>query len=413
VTRANASFAIALLASLVAGPAGVIGPVGDARANSVYSVGGLGEPSLAEGARLRALGGAGVAEHGERTHSFVNPASIAEAEHLLIEGTILPSYRRLDSVNFGKETGHETAVPSLRAMIRLPTGLVLAGSYLVGTNAHFDILREETGGTPSTVRIEGRGGLDLIRVSLARKATPGIRLGVDYEVIAGSFREEWSRDFADTALATARDTLETSYSRYGRWRIGGQYSHGRVSVGGVYETARRLPLTITQRTAGTLVQREGESLTIPSGFTAGFSAGLTERFRLVGQYRRANWDRESLASDLVDFRAEERYSFGVERLRALDANVGFLSRLPIRVGATLLRWPDLLPVSGASSIAGGTADINEVAFSIGTGLQSRDKGGAIDLSLEAGSRGSKEDLGVSERFVRFAISLQVSDDTWK
>jgi hypothetical protein len=79
----------------------------------------------------------------------------------------------------------------------------------------------------------------------------------------------------------------------------------------------------------------------------------------------------------------------------------------------MLRWPDLLPVSGASSIAGGTADITEVAFSIGTGLQSRDKGGAIDLSLEAGSRGSKDDLGVSERFVRFALSLQVSDDTWK
>jgi hypothetical protein len=407
VTRATAFFAITALAALVAGA------TGQAHANSVYSVGGLGEPSLVEGARLRALGGAGVAEHGERTHSFVNPASIAEAEHLLIEGTILPSYRRLDSVNFGKETGHETAIPSLRALIRLPTDLVLAGSYLVGTNAHFDILREETAGTPSTLRIEGRGGLDLIRVSLARKATPGLRLGVDYEIIAGSFREEWSRDFADTALATARDTLETSYSRYGRWRIGAQYSRGRVSVGGVYETARRLPLTITQRTAGTVVQREGESLTIPSGFTLGFSTGLTERLRLVGQYGRANWDRASLASDLVDFRAEERYSFGVERQRSPEANAALLNRLPIRVGATLLRWPDLLPVSGATSIAGGTAEINEVAFSIGTGLQSRDKGGAIDLSLEAGSRGSKDDFGVSERFVRFAVSLQVSDDTWK
>ena len=407
MTRATAFFAITALAALVAGA------TGQAHANSVYSVGGLGEPSLVEGARLRALGGAGVAEHGERTHSFVNPASIAEAEHLLIEGTILPSYRRLDSVNFGKETGHETAIPSLRALIRLPTDLVLAGSYLVGTNAHFDILREETAGTPSTLRIEGRGGLDLIRVSLARKATPGLRLGVDYEIIAGSFREEWSRDFADTALATARDTLETSYSRYGRWRIGAQYSRGRVSVGGVYETARRLPLTITQRTAGTVVQREGESLTIPSGFTLGFSTGLTERLRLVGQYGRANWDRASLASDLVDFRAEERYSFGVERQRSPEANAALLNRLPIRVGATLLRWPDLLPVSGTTSIAGGTAEINEVAFSIGTGLQSRDKGGAIDLSLEAGSRGSKDDFGVSERFVRFAVSLQVSDDTWK
>lgn len=409
MTRRHSSIAVALLAALLTG----IGGVATARANSVYSVGGLGEPSLAEGARLRALGGAGVAEHGERTHSFVNPASIAEAEHLLIEGTILPTYRRVEGSTLGSETARETAVPSLRAMIRLPKDLVLAGSYLVGTNAHFDLRRDESAGTPSTLRIEGRGGLDLIRVSLARKATPGLRLGVDYEVIAGSYREEWSRDFADTALATARDTLETSYARHGRWRLGAQYSVGRVTVGGVYETARRLPLTITQRTAGTLVQREGESITIPSGFVAGFSAEVAERLRLVGQYRRANWDRASLASDLVDFRAEERYSFGVERGRALEAGGGLFARLPIRVGATLLKWPDLLPVSGASSIAGGTAGIKEVAFSIGTGFQSRDKGGAVDLSLEAGSRGSKEDLGASERFVRFAISLQVSDDTWK
>ena len=407
MTRPRSSLTVALLVSLA------LGVGAEARANSVYSVGGLGEPSLEEGARLRALGGAGVAEHGDRTHSFVNPASMAEAQHLLIEVTILPSYRRIESVNFGKETGRETALPSLRALIRLPADLVVAGSYLVGTNAHFDLLRAENAGTPSTVRIEGRGGIDFIRVSLARKATPGLRLGVDYEIIAGSFREEWSRDFADTALATARDTLETTYSREGRWRIGAQFSRGPVSVGGVYETARRLPLTIRQRTAGTVVTREGESITIPSGFAAGISASISERLRVLGQYRRANWNRESLASDLVDFRAEERYSFGVERGRALAAGGGLLSRLPIRVGATLLRWPDLLPVSGASSIAGGTADITEVAFSIGTGLQSRDKGGAIDLSLEAGSRGSKDDLGVSERFLRFAISLQVSDDTWK
>jgi len=411
VKRSRRPLAIALLASacLLLG----LGLGVDARANSVYSLGGLGEPSLAEGARLRALGGAGVAEHGDRTHSFVNPASIAEAQHLLIEGTIIPTYRRVESENFGSETGHETAVPSLRALVRLPADLVIAGSYLVGTNAHFDLLRDENTGTPSTVRIEGRGGLDLIRVSLARKATRSLRLGVDYEIVAGSYHEEWSRDFADTALATARDTLETSFSKHGRWRIGGQYSRGRVSVGGVLETARRLPLTMTQRTAGTLVERRGVSLTIPTGFVAGFSAGFSDRMRVVGQYGRANWDRGSLASDLVDFRAEERYSFGIERGRALDAGGGILNRLPVRVGASLLRWPDLLPVSGATSVAGGTAEVTERALSIGTGFQSHDKGGAIDLSLEVGSRGSKEDFGLSERFVRFAISLQVSDDTWK
>ena len=74
-----AIFAIVLLA--LAPPA--------AHANSVYSSGGLGEPSLEENARLRALGGAGAAEHGESEFSLVNPASIAGAQHLVLEATLL------------------------------------------------------------------------------------------------------------------------------------------------------------------------------------------------------------------------------------------------------------------------------------------------------------------------------------
>jgi hypothetical protein len=384
-----------------------------ARANSVYSVGGLGEPYLEEGARLRALGGAGVAEHGVRSFSLVNPASIAEAEHLILEGTILPTYRRVDTASYGEETARETTIPSVRALVRIPGGLVLSGAYLVGTNAHFELLRDENAGTPSALRIEGRGGIDLIRVSAARRILPSLQLGLDYEVIAGSFREEWTRDFSDSALATTRDTLETSYERHGRWRIGAQLIRGRWSAGGVYETARRLPLTITQRTAGAVVRREGESIRIPSGFVLGASAPLSERLRMVGQYRRANWDRESLASDLVDFRALQRFSVGIERARSVEDGGGLLRRIPLRLGASLLRWPELFPVAGVDDASDGVAGVTEWSVSLGTGIQSQDKGGAVDLSLEAGSRGSRDDLGARERFVRFAVSLQVSDDTWK
>jgi hypothetical protein len=68
---------------------------------------------------------------------------------------------------------------------------------------------------------------------------------------------------------------------------------------------------------------------------------------------------------------------------------------------------------GQPTIAGGTAGVNEWVVSLGTGFVTQDKGGGIDLSLEAGSRGSKDELGVNERFLRAAVTLQVSDDTWR
>jgi len=383
-----------------------------ARAASTYSEGGLGEPSLEEPARLRAMGGAGAAEHGPRNFSLVNPASTAEVEHLILEGTVLPSMRHVEPLSGPNESAHETSLPSIRALIRLPGRLVLGGAYLVGTNARFGIDRPESSGTPSTLSIDGSGGIELIRVMLSRRLTPALNLGVDYEVIAGSYREDWVRDFADTSLVTTRDTLETGWERQGRWRLGAQLHHGGWSAGGVYETKRRLPLTTTQRTAGTFVREEHMSLTIPSGFAVGAAGPITDRLRVAAQYRRADWSRESLASSLVDFRPLERYGIGLEWLPPSGGG-SLWKRLPIRVGASVLKWPDLLPPAGALDISGGSAGVKEVAFSLGTGIRSQDKGGSIDLSLEAGSRGDRQDLGFREKFVRLGVTLQVSDETWK
>ena len=212
-------------------------------------------------------------------------------------------------------------------------------------------------------------------------------------------------------LATARDTLETSWQRLGRWRVGGVYALSWLSVGGVYETGRRLPITERQRTAGADEITTGRSLAIPDGWAAGFNASLGGRSRIVGQYRRQQWDATDLKTDLFDLRWEERYSIGLER--GAGTFGGTLSKVPLRIGATFLRWPDLVPVAGATDVSGGVAGVNEWAVSIGSGLVTRDRGGSLDVSLEGGRRGSKTDLGAEETFIRAAFSLRVSDETWR
>ncbi len=282
----------------------------------------------------------------------------------------------------------------------------------MGTNARFGIDRPETSGTTSTLRIDGVGGIDLIRITMARRLNSILNVGADYEVIAGSFREDWVRDFADTALATTRDTLEASWEHQGRWRLGAQLHRGGWALGGVYEMARRLPLTTTQRTAGSFVRREHQSLLIPSGFTVGAAGSVTERLKIAAQYRRANWDKEAVQSDLVDFRALERYGFGIEWLPP-PGETSFLKRLPVRVGGSILKWPDLLPPAGAGDVSGGSVGVKEWTVSLGTGIRSQDRGGSVDFTLEAGSRGDRDALGLREKFLRLAVTLQVSDDTWK
>jgi hypothetical protein len=280
----------------------------------------------------------------------------------------------------------------------------------VGTNSQFEVSRAESAGTASVLNIVGMGGINYARATLARRFSRRLRLGVDYEIIGGSYKEVWVRSFPIPTLSPSRDTLETTWDRLGRWRFGAQLGGERFAIGGVYETERRLPINMKQRTAGSATESKG-TLTIPAAFAAGFSLGIGSRGRIVGQYRRQEWNDESLESDLVDFRPEERYSIGIEKE---PLGVGStLNKIPIRIGATYLRWPDLLPVAGATDVSGGTAPLDEWAISIGTGVRTPDRGGTIDVSLEGGSRGDLDRLGLRETFFRAAISIKVSDETWK
>lgn len=394
--------AVLLAALLVAVPG--------ARASSVFSVGGLGEPSLEENARLRALGGAGVAEFGPASFSLVNPASIAEARFLALEATMLATRRSISTSSYGGESAYETSFPSIRLVIRMPLDIGLGGSYVAGTNGDFEVVRPESSGAASFLHIEGTGGLSFARVTLARRLTRRLRAGVDFDVVAGSYREEWIRSFGPSTLAQSRDTLETSWERLGRWRFGLQYGRERFSVGAVYETERKIGTTYEQQTAGSVVRTTG-TLTYPSGLAAGFGLSLGDRTRFVGQYRRRNWNNDSVVSDLVDFRAEERYSLGYEKQ---PLGVGsILNKMPIRLGVTYLCWPDLLPRAGAVDVTGGTAHLDEWAVSLGTGIRTPDRLGTVDVSLDGGQRGNQTELGARETFFRIAISVKVSDETWR
>jgi hypothetical protein len=383
-----------------------------AHANSILSVGGLGEPQLEEAARLRALGGAGAAEHGPRDISLVNPASLADVDRILLQATVLPAYRRISATG-ADESVNETTFPSVRAVIALPARIVLSGSYVSGTDAEFTVQRQESQGANSILRVDGTGGINFLRVSLARRIVPAFRVGVDWEVISGSFRETWVRTFTDSGLVNSRDTLEVKYPKKGRFRIGAQLVKGEWGLGAVFETSQSLPVEQRRSTPGAVDFLPETRMIYPTGLAVGVSAPVAERVRAVAQYRRANWRRSSLESDLVDFRPLQRFSFGVERMRGGPGETSAWRRIPLRIGAYYLQWPDLLPRAGAVDITGGTVAVNEKAITLGAGLTTKDQGGGLDLSLELGTRGDKSELGVSEKFARLGISFLVSDETWK
>lgn len=405
---------IAALAAALVALASSLWCAAPALADSVFGVGGIGEPSLPEEARIRALGGAGAAEHGETDFSFVNPASIARAKHLSLQATLLSTRRWTNTLSYGDGSSYESSFPSIRLVVRLPGSFILGGAYVLGTDADFAVVRPESMGVASELQVTGGGGIQFARATLARRLNKQLNFGIDYEIVGGSYSELWVRRFPEPGFQTSLDTLEISWDRDGRFRFGLNYVAAKGwAVGGVYEMEQSLPVTLTQETSGARTREAGDELVIPSGYTIGFSAPLGGGKRLVGQYQRALWSRSSLQSALVDFRWGERYSIGFERAAPKFSGPSILSKIPIRLGWTYLIWPDLLPLAGSEDISTGTAGVTEWAFSIGTGAATGDRSGIFDASLEYGRRGNLDTLGADESFLRLALSLQITDQTWK
>lgn len=386
----------ALLALGLAYPAGVVAQ------ESVFNLGGFGTPTSGEGLRGRALGGAGLGLDGP-AFSVENPAGLARFAAAGIYLSILGQQTDIEATE-GTGEFDDVVFPMGQVVVPANDRLSLAVGY--SEFLDFDAGLESVlvmDGDSVPVSLDADGGLSIIAPAAAYVLDERTRVGISLDIYLGSreaVRTVGLDDVEQGALETA-DTLARDFRAIGG-TIGVERDVGsRVRVSAAYRLRPTVSSEITRAPGEGLVGRKTD-LEIPDEFMIGATARLSQAVLIAAAARRSGWgDFET--EGVPDGRMADAVEFGGGlEWRPEGALYGLLSReAPLRVGA---RWRQLpLELAGEP--------VTEWSGTVGYGRRFGGRS-SIDLTFEFGTRGTLDDHGLSESFLRLGVGLSTFEE-WR
>jgi hypothetical protein len=377
-------------------------PVHSARADSVFSIAGLGEWVYPSDARGRGMGGLGIAVADKRNLSLMNPAAAGFIEQPSLYFSMSPESRR---VKDGERTFRDNSpdFPLLRGVVIVPGGVRLSAALHQWNHTNFDLLGN---GPPDTLfgsvrRVEGRGGFTALSLAAAVRPVAWLSLGVESDWPFGSYRETWRRDFPDSLpLLDTVDELRGTSSSEPSWTAGVLATYGGVSGGAYIRPAR--DLTLDERVTTVMKHVTSSERTVRLPMETGFGVTVEPRpgLRAGAEMVFAGWaDFEMDGEPAAGYRDVTRFGAGLEWVRDPSPHGRFLDRVPLRVGYFQQPW-HFRDAEGNS--------IDERFFSLGLGMPFSRDNGMLDAAVEFGRRGDLARNGLEESVVRFTVGISYS-----
>lgn len=384
------------IGALLAGPPAALGQ------ESVFNLGGFGLPSGGEALRGRGMGGAGLALDGP-VFSVENPAVAGRFESA---GIYLSLIGQRTEIEAGEGIGEFEDVVFPIGQVVVPAGdrLVLAIGY--SQYLDFDARLASTivlEGDTVPVAFDADGGLSTITPSAAWALDEATSLGLGVDVYLGSrevIRLIALDEVEGGGLATA-DTLARDFRALGL-TIGVERRLGdRVRVSAAYRLRPTITSEIT-RAPGEGLEGSETELSLPDEIILGAAARVSSRLLAAFALRRAGWGDFETEGVPPDRMADAVEVGGGLEWRPEPTLFGLLGpEAPLRVGARWRRLPlDLLG-----------EPVTEVSGTVGYGRRFGGRS-AIDVAFEFGTRGSLEENGLSESFLRLGVGLSTFEE-WR
>lgn len=363
------------------------------RAQTPYTDLGLGYPVPAVDARAAGMGGVAVGLGGG-SFSIANPADLVTVDAPALSATLSPERVTLRTAESETRTSRNR-VPLLR-------GVVPIGSWVAGigfgseldqdwTYRFQDTLVTTQGSFPYIERREQDGGLTAVDLSVARRVGP-IDVGASYQYLTGNLRQILHRRYVPGEEGESPPGSVNQVEEHG-------YSSWRARGGIALRPLDGLRLAASYGIGGTLSSRADESeeersFDLPNSFDVKASLRLSESWLATAGAGRAFWSsadgdlRDASARDVT--RAGGGIEYGGMRLGTLP--------LLLRVGARTTELPFVRP---------GSAPADERALTLGVGTVFSEARAAVDVALEAGTRGEAARTGVEEDFLRLSFTATI------
>jgi hypothetical protein len=384
---------------------------------SIFGVLGFGLPDDGLSVRSRGMGNASAAVPGIH-FTFRNPAALAGFDRTGISVASLLQSRRAEDAT-GESTQNSAEVPFIQLAFPLGSGLVLGGGYY--RYLDFDGFIDTATlfrGDSLPVRLTTDGGISVLSPQLAGWLSRALRIGAGADFYTGSRKQRRDVEFDPDVAVSTSDSVEYGFTGLGfsagvhvspvnGLLLGAGY-RSKVTLEGDLETAPGFdpdsdsdadgdqdPDGGTDPVETDTLFVEQIDVELPETIYAGASYRLNPRLLLAGELEIARWENFEIdgepfgeGEDVVGFGGGVEYTFPRRLLILAQGTV-------LRAGARTRTLPQRF----------GGEPVRERAVSLGVGQVIGIGASNLDLSLEAGGRGSLDKNGIEEPFFRLGISL--------
>lgn len=375
----------------------------EARAVSAFAREGLGEWLEGYDIRGEALGSTGIGVLDPHNFCMVNPAATAFSPNTLVyfamDGTVNHTRdgEREQRRNAGTIRGLGVHVPltgswGMRWTLRSATDGVYTLRETLATGS----------GRTDNVRIS-EGGRGLLRITgdATFRPTGSLAAAVSVGLTAGSLIDEVSYQFADSGWADAQ--YQRKLRVHPAWVLGGGLIWSpvaRFAVGAATSIGTRMSAEDVLDAAGGRETRSTTTVVPPVGVGGGCSIMVHERVRLSADAYWRGWQDVQIGGldlpqpRLGPYRDTLRWGVGLERTPYRGPAGNIWNRISWRAGWAWIPWY-------AEDRAGRAAD--ELRVSLGAGIPIRIDRGTLDIAVSWGRRGSLEETGIAEEYLRVAF----------
>lgn len=371
---------------------------------SVFNLPAFAVPEEGSTIRSRALGGAGSGVGGD-VFSLANPAPIARFRRAGLYLSLIGQDVRVDGED---ATGDFTDVMFPMAQIVIPAweGSVFGVGYFQFVDFDTDLeATVEFEGDTLPVVLESTGGVSVLSPAAAYSLGAATQVGVSADFYLGSreiVRVVDLEDLSPGALA-ASDSLSRDFGGIG-FTVGLEHAIGpRVRLSAAYRHRPTIESEITQAADDALEGVRSE-FDLPGEVILGAAWQPSPGLVATASYRRSSWssfDPEGVEN--VGFGNAVEVGGGVEYASAVERAIVLGPQAPLRLGYRWRRLP--LEIEDEP--------VTEWVASLGYG---RTLGGAgrsgVDLVVEYGRRGSLDDHGLEESFLRLGVGFRTFEQ-WR
>ena len=367
---------------------------------SFYSSKGIGLVFHFVSGRSVGMGGVGLSLTEPLTVNYLNPATIVAIPLVTLSGNFLHEATDLKSttqdayISDTNVSGFQLVVPLKKERIALAIG---ANPY---SGIEYDFSGRDSMGTKSyTEFVSADGGVNTGFLTLAVQPVKNLYVGVSGLFYFGTLRNIWRIVFDSTQFLNTQDEVSRSFTA-GNVRFGFLYRALPFwNIGGVLTPGITLDAntTIILRRITEFTDLPDTKIDLPLSFGLGTSFDIARKLTVGVDYYTQFWSNVNEGGFTND---SQRIALGLEFSGRGGVRDSYLSRMAFRAG---FFYHDLGLVEDSGE------KVTEFFGSLGVGMPIKWAAARLDLSLEAGKRGSLAINTFRETVIRFTGSITVGE----